>query len=253
MILAGSPGDWGSEQDPAYNPLWVRVRSQTPGEEARATPLALQATKLRRERPNGRSRQPRYTQSEIGIARRPAMSTGIALTVWGCHSPGEPAEPLQRERVVSNFPGSALSRAIEVPDGRHVPGKVSQGWSLRGSPIRSTLHIRLTRRTEVRSAATHDITPKRASSTTSSSKNSGPSWRARKLANGRAPDPPATDPSVALPRHSRAMREPARPDRSRGRCCLRGPRVRAEYRASGFDQTFSTCGFPGYPDDARRG
>jgi hypothetical protein len=43
MILAGSPGNWGSEQDPAYSPLWGRVRSQTPGEEAQATPLALQA------------------------------------------------------------------------------------------------------------------------------------------------------------------------------------------------------------------
>ena len=108
MILAGSPGDRGSEQDPAYNPLWVRVRSQTPGEEARATPLALQATKLRRERPNGRSRQPGYTYPGIGRAHRTAMSTGIVLTMWGCRSPGEPTESLQRERVASNFPGSAL-------------------------------------------------------------------------------------------------------------------------------------------------
>ena len=56
----------------------------------------------------------------------------------GSHSPGEPAEPLHRERVVSNFPGSALSRAIEVPGGRHVPGKGSQGWS---SPrVSQTIH-----------------------------------------------------------------------------------------------------------------
>jgi hypothetical protein len=55
-------GNRESEQNPAYSPLWVRVRSQTPGEEAQATPLALQATTLWRGRPNGRSRQPRCTR-----------------------------------------------------------------------------------------------------------------------------------------------------------------------------------------------
>ncbi len=39
----------------------------------------------------------------------------------------EPTEPLQRERVVSNFLDSALARAFEVPAGRHVPGKGSLG------------------------------------------------------------------------------------------------------------------------------
>jgi hypothetical protein len=52
------PGNRQSEQDPAYSPLWARTRTQTPGEEAQATPLALQATKLRRGRPNGRPRHP---------------------------------------------------------------------------------------------------------------------------------------------------------------------------------------------------
>lgn len=52
------PGDRVLEQNPAYSPLWDRVRSQTSGEEAQATPPLLQAATLWREWPNGRSRQP---------------------------------------------------------------------------------------------------------------------------------------------------------------------------------------------------
>jgi len=99
MILAGSPGDWRSEQDPAYSPLWVRVRSQTPGEEAQATPLALQATKPRRGRPNGRSRQPEYRRrrQDPRMPEAPReIATGRARVVGGDPTKFRRAQPGRR-------------------------------------------------------------------------------------------------------------------------------------------------------------